>query len=276
MNRKTNRISVLAAALVLGVLGVDVALAQTTTITSENVSFEVLSVSGNSLVVRNQKGTQQYTVPDSFRFTVNGQQKSVHELSAGMKGTAVVTTTTTVKPVYVTEVREAEVLGANNTVVTIQGKDGVKRFSQDELDAMSTSITVNGKPARIKNLKRGDKLTATLISLAAPEVLTQKQVQAVLAEPAPAPAPVVVAAAEPAAPAPAPAAAAPAPEAPAEAPAAEAPAPEAPAAAPAAAEPAVVEAAPEGRSYTWLYWLLALVVVAILAKLLFGNKDKKN
>jgi predicted regulator of Ras-like GTPase activity (Roadblock/LC7/MglB family) len=198
----------------------------------------------------------------------------VHELTPGMKGEAVVTTTTTVRQVYVTEEREAEVLGANNTVVTVQGKDGVKRFKQDELDAMNVSIVVNGKPARVKNLKRGDKLTATLISLSAPEVLTEKQVQAVLAEPA-APAPVVVAASEPPAPAPAAAKAAPAP-------AAEAPAPEAPAAAPAAeapaaapaAEPVVVQAAPEGRKLTWLYWLLALIVVAILAKLLFGNKDK--
>jgi predicted regulator of Ras-like GTPase activity (Roadblock/LC7/MglB family) len=204
-------------------------------------------------------------VPDSMRFTVNGQQKSVHELTAGMKGTAVVTTTTTVKQVYVTEEREAEVLGANNTVVTVQGKDGVKRFKQDELDAMNVSITVNGKPARVKDLKRGDKLTATLISLTAPEVLTETQVKAVLAEPAPAP--VATSAAEPVAAAAA--AAAPA----AEAPAAETPAAEAPAAAPAAAQPAV-ETAPKGRSYTWLYWLLGLVIVAILAKVLFGNKNK--
>ena len=271
MNRKMKRISVLGAVLVLGVLGADMALAQVTS-TSETLNFEVLSVTGNSVVVRSQRGTQQYTVPDSMRFNVNGQQKSVHELTAGMKGTAYITTTTTSRQVYVTEEREAEVLGANNTVVTVQGKDGVKRFKQEELDAMNVSISVNGKPARVKDLKRGDRLTATLISLTAPEVLTETQVKAVLAEPvpAPAPAPVVAAAAEPAAAAPAAAAAAPA----AEAPAAEAPAAEAPAAAPAAAEPVVAETAPEGRSMTWLYWLLALVVVAILAKLLFGNKKK--
>jgi hypothetical protein len=268
MNRKMKRISVLGAVLVLGVLGADMANAQQVTSTSETLNFEVLSVSGNSLVVRSQRGTQQYTVPDSMRFNVNGQQKSVHELTAGMKGTAYITTTTTSRPVYVTEVREAEVLGANNTVVTVQGKDGVKRYKQEELDAMNVSITVNGKPARVKDLKRGDKLTATLISLTAPEVLTETQVKAVLAEPVPAPA--AAAAPEPAAPAATAAAAVPA----TETPAAEAPAAEAPAAAPAAAEPVVAETAPEGRSMTWLYWLLALVVVAIVAKLLFGNKKK--
>ena len=129
MNRMTNRLTAAGAALVLGVLGANIAFAQaTTTSSSETVNFEVLSVSGNSLVVRNQKGVFEYTVPDSFRFNINGQQKSVHELSAGMKGTAVVTTTTTVKPVYVTEVRNAEVLGANKNVVTVQNADGVKRF----------------------------------------------------------------------------------------------------------------------------------------------------
>jgi cell division septation protein DedD len=268
MNRKMKRISVLGAVLVLGVLGADVASAQQVTSTSETLNFEVLSVSGNSVVVRSSRGTQQYTVPDSMRFNVNGQQKSVHELTAGMKGTAYITTTTTSRPVYVTEVREAEVLGANNTVVTVQGKDGVKRFKQEELDAMNVSISVNGKPARVKDLRRGDKLTATLISLTAPEVLTETQVKAVLAEPVPVP--VAAAAPEPSAPAATAAAAAPA----AETPAAETPAAEAAAAAPAAAEPVVAEAAPEGRSMTWLYWLLALVVVAIVAKLLFGGKKK--
>ena len=164
MNRKMKRISVLGAVLVLGVLGAGTASAQVTS-TSETLNFEVLSVTGNSVVIRSSRGTQQYTVPDSMRFNVNGQQKSVHELTAGMKGTAYITTTTTSRQVYVTEVREAEVLGANNTVVTVQGKDGVKRFKQEELDAMNMSISVNGKPARVKDLKRGDRLTATLISL---------------------------------------------------------------------------------------------------------------
>jgi predicted regulator of Ras-like GTPase activity (Roadblock/LC7/MglB family) len=271
MNRKVNRISAMGATLILGMLGADMAFAQVTT-TSENVNFEVLAVTGNSLVVRNQHGIQEYTVPDSFRFTINGQQKSVHELSAGMKGTALVTTTVTVKPAYVTEVREAEVLGANQYVVTVRGKDGVKRFKQDELDALNVSITVNGKPARVINLQPGDKLTATLISRTAPEVLTEKQVQAVLAEPA-APKPAEVAAAEPAAPAATSAAVTAAEPATAEATAAAA---EAPAAEPAAAEPAVAEVAPTGRSFAWVYWLLALIVVAILAKVLFGNKSKKS
>ena len=41
-----------------------------------------------------EPGDYQYTVPDDFRFTIDGKKLSVSELKAGMKGTATVTTTT--------------------------------------------------------------------------------------------------------------------------------------------------------------------------------------
>lgn len=272
MNRKISLLTVLGATMVLGVLGANTAVAQTTTTTSENVSFEVLAVEGNSLVVRNQRGTQEYTVPDSYRFTINGQPRSVHELKPGMKGTAVVTTTVTVKPVYVTEVRDGVVVSSRNNSVTVRTADGVKKFSQDQLDSRNVSITVNDKPMRVEDLEAGDKLTARIVTRGAPVVLTEKQVEALLAEPA-APAPAAMAAAPEPAPAAAPAAAA----APVEAAPAEA-APEVVAeAAPAAEAVAVAEpVAEEGRSMSWLYWLLAIIIIAILAKMLFGNKDKKK
>ena len=51
------------------------------------------------LVVRLPEGTRELTVPDDFRFIVDGQPLSVRELKAGMKGTATITTRTTVTPV---------------------------------------------------------------------------------------------------------------------------------------------------------------------------------
>ena len=44
--------------------------------------------------------------------TVDGKKMAVAELKPGMKGTATVTTTTTSKPVFVTEVKEGVVLDA--------------------------------------------------------------------------------------------------------------------------------------------------------------------
>ena len=71
--------------------------------------FEVVSVDGNKVVVKGDQGAQEITVPDDFRLTVEGQRVSVHDLKPGMKGTATITTTTTVTPVSVTEVRNGEV-----------------------------------------------------------------------------------------------------------------------------------------------------------------------
>jgi hypothetical protein len=89
--------AVLAVAVLCATAGVS--QAQTTATSTETKSFEVLAVEGHTLVVRLPEGTRELTVADDFRFTVNGQQLSVTQLKPGMKGTAVVTTRTTVTPV---------------------------------------------------------------------------------------------------------------------------------------------------------------------------------
>jgi hypothetical protein len=252
---------------------------QSTSTSSTTGSFEILSVDGNHLVVRGAGGTNEYTVPADFRFMVNGKSVPVSELKAGMKGTATVTTTTTVKPVYVTEVKHGKVISRVARTVVIEGDDGKARsFTQTEIDERGVQIFRDGKPLKIMNMNPGDELTATIVTTAPPLVLTQKQVDATLAAaaaaPAPAPAAPAPAAAEPApAPAPATAAAPPAPE-PAAPPAAE------PAAAPApapAAEPAVVatETPEKGGSRIWL-WILVLAALALILFLVFRNKDDKS
>ena len=78
------------SALAMTLLIAGVATAQVTTATqkTEVIKFEVISVDGNTIVVRDQTGTREVTVPDDFRFTVDGKSMSVHELTPGMKGTA--------------------------------------------------------------------------------------------------------------------------------------------------------------------------------------------
>jgi len=163
----------------------------------------------------------------------------VSELAPGMKGTATVTTTTTVKPVVVTEVREGEVLRASDLSMTVRGADGnTRRFSQGELDKRGIGIVKDGKAVRIADLKRGDKLTAVIITEGPPVVLTEKEVQATLAE----------SSAEPGKMA-----------------STTAPAQPASAAAPtnpSAAQPASQPAESSGMGMTWL--LIAIVVVALL------------
>ncbi len=165
----------------LGLAFAGAAMAQTTT----NVDvrhFEVISVDGNTIVVRDERGTNEYTVPADFRFTVDGKKMSASELQPGMKGTATVTTKTTITPVFVTEVKNGVVLKAGPSIVDIRDDRGSrKRFTQDQLDKRGIEIIKDGKVIRIAQLREGDEITAMIISKAEPTVLTEKDVQATTA-----------------------------------------------------------------------------------------------
>jgi len=171
--------AVLAAAVVCATAGVS--QAQTTSTSTETKSFEVLAVEGHTLVVRLPEGTRELTVADDFRFTVNGQQLSVTQLKPGMKGTAVVTTRTTVTPVTVTEVKNGTVAMQTGMSIIVRTDEGIKSFTQGDVDKRGVKIYRSGKPAQISDFREGDKLSATIITSKPPTVLTEKEVQATLA-----------------------------------------------------------------------------------------------
>ncbi len=240
-------------AAVLAVPFAGAAQAQTTSTTEVN-KFEILAVDGNNLVVRNEKGTHDYVVPDDFRFTVDGKKLSVKELKPGMKGTATVTTKTTLTPVTVTEIKEGTVVSATNYSVNVRSSEGVRRFTQSELDDRGVQILKEGRIIRIRDLKQGDHITATIFSKAPPVVLTEMEVKATLAQAAPA-----TTAAPPAA----------------------APTQAATAAPPAAAppaSPAPVKAAPPpptaAEGTPWLWYILIAIVLALLWFFVVRKKGK--
>ena len=107
MSRLKSRVVLTVGALVC--LAVNAPAQQTSTAT-ETKKFEVIAVDGNQLVVNLPEGTREITVPDDFRFNIDGKQMSVNELKPGMTGSATWTTITKTETVYVTEVREAEAL----------------------------------------------------------------------------------------------------------------------------------------------------------------------
>jgi hypothetical protein len=167
-------------------------LAQTTT-SSETKSFEVLAVEGSQLDVRLPEGTKELTVPDDFRFTVNGQQMSVHQLKVGMKGTATITTRTTVTPVTVTEVKNGQVVVRSGAGIIVRTPEGVKSFSQGDVDKRGVKIVRDGQAVQLSELREGDRLSAVIITSLPPKVMTEQEVNATLATaraaaPAPAPA----------------------------------------------------------------------------------------
>ena len=158
------------------------AAAAQTQSTSQTKSFEVISVVGNQLVVRGPDGTKEYTVPEDFRFTVDGKQLSVHDLKAGMKGTATTTTLTTVKTVYVTEERSAKVMQAFGNSVILRSQDGkFKLFTQEDADKYKVAITRGGKPVEFQQLRANDIVSGTFVT-PKDEVLTEQQVTAKLAQ----------------------------------------------------------------------------------------------
>jgi hypothetical protein len=75
---------------------------------------------GTGLYVRDERGTSGADRTADFKFTVDGKQLSASDLKTGMKGTAIVTTTTTSGPVYVAEMREGEVMRASDQSITGQ------------------------------------------------------------------------------------------------------------------------------------------------------------
>lgn len=241
---------VIAAALALTAGG---AQAQSTTTLEK--SFEIVEVDGNVVVVKEADGTHEYTLPADFRFKVGGKQLPLSELKPGMKGKATITTTTTVKPVVVTEVRNGVVMkniGAGTVIV--RTGDTIKMFSQGEIDKRGVRVYREGKPVLLSDLRQGDKLTATFITEGQPQLLTEKQVEATIA----------AAAAAPAAAAPASTSAATAAGAPATTPDTTAAA--AGATAPTTA-PAGTETAEGGSS--WLMWGALILVVVIVVVFLF-------
>jgi len=245
-----------------------------TTVTNRESNFEIIAVDGNNLVVRDQMGTRELTVPPDFRFTVNGKSLAVSDLHAGMKGTAVVTTTTIQKPVYVTTIKQGTVTYQTARSIQIKESNGVvHKFTQSEIDKRGIQLYMGDQPIRVSQLNPGDTINAVIVTEGKPEILTAKEVNAQLAA-APAPKPAPPAAAP--APEPKPTAA----EPPAAEPAAE-PAPEPQAMEQAAPEPAPVEAAPAPAPETpkpffsnpFFMLLLLIIAIALIWVLMRRRKD---
>jgi hypothetical protein len=168
---------VVLAALAIVCLAAGVASAQTTTISTEAKTFEVIAVNGNHIVVKLPEGTKELTVPEDFRFTVNGQPLAARELKPGMTGTASITTTTKVTPVTVTEVKNGTVIQKSGGSIIVRTDEGFKMFTQGEVDKRGVTIVRDGKPVTIAELRTNDQLSATIVTSLPPTVMTEKEVE---------------------------------------------------------------------------------------------------
>jgi RNase P/RNase MRP subunit p29 len=197
---------------------------------------EVVTVSGNDLVVKMADGTIRHfpNVPESARVTVNGKQLGVHDLKPGMKLQRTITTTST--PMIVTTVQTVkgkvwEIVAPLSIILTLEdGKN--QRFKIPE----GQKFNVDGEMLDAFAVRKGMILTATKIVEEPTSEITQEKT--VTGEVAPAPdAPILVAEGS-----------------------------EEPVPTPTAAPATAPAAAPEAASGlpTWLIWLLVLVVLAAI------------
>jgi len=170
--------AIVVASLVVG--AITTVFAQTQTKSTETRQFEVVSVQGDKLVAKTADGTKEYTIPSDFRFTVDGKQVPLSELKPGQKGTATITTITTVHPVTVTEVKNGEVMQASGSSVIVKTPTGIKMFSPGDLEKRNITIMKDGKAVDLSGLHAGDRLSATIITEKPPHVMTQREVQATL------------------------------------------------------------------------------------------------
>ncbi len=149
---------------------------------------EVVYVSGNDLVVKNLDTGElkNFVVPDSARATVDGKELSIHELKPGMKLQQTITTTTTPRVVTTVRTIEGTVWHINApTSVILKLPDGSNKQYQIP---KGQTFTVNGEQADAFHLKKGMKVTATVVTeVPETEVAEQRSVTGQMPASAPTP-----------------------------------------------------------------------------------------
>ena len=165
----------------------------TATSTTTVEKGEVVYVSGNDLVVKMDTGEIRHmNVPDTARATVDGKELSVHDLKPGMKLQRTITTTTT--PKTVTTIRSIQgtvfaVIPPSNLILSFP-EGGNKSYNVPK----DQKFVIDGKTYSAFELKKGMKISATVVSEASDVAVTETRratgtAPAAAAPPPPPPAP---------------------------------------------------------------------------------------
>jgi LPXTG-motif cell wall-anchored protein len=186
--------------LVLGLLCSGAACAaqdtQTTTtrssgqqsVKTEVRSGEVVYVSGNDVVVKLDTGeVKHFNIPNDFRFNIDGQDMTVHDLKPGMHVSRTITTTTTPKTVETVRTVSGTVWYVNppsSLILTLP--DGTnKQYKVPD----GQRFLIDGQEQSVFHLKKGMKISGTAIK-DTPETVVSTARSAVSGTAPPAPAPV--------------------------------------------------------------------------------------
>jgi hypothetical protein len=168
-----------AAILVMSSIGVWAQDTTTTTVRHGEPSYdtqvrnaEVVYVEGNDLVLKLESGKVEHlVVPYSDKFTIDGKEVSVRELTPGTKLTQTITTTTA--PHYVKSVRTLKgkvwhVSAPKSVIVNLpEGKNHLYAVPDH------AKFNVNGMQKSVFELKKGMTFEATIVTDSAETVVSQ-------------------------------------------------------------------------------------------------------
>jgi len=131
----------------------------------------VTYVSGNDLVVRMEDGQlRDFVVPSDSKFTVDGKEIGLHDLTPGTKLTQTITVTTEER--MVTEVRtvDAKVLEVKPPYLTVMTGNTEKYIRVPE----GTRFTIEGKEMKLSDLRAGMHVKGTLVTAVPTTVAVRK------------------------------------------------------------------------------------------------------
>jgi len=131
-------------------------------VTTEQITGEVVLVDNNVLLARMQPGGQyrMFNIQPSQQFVVDGKSKRLSELTPGTVLTATALTTNQPVTVRTTTVTNGTVLWVQGNYVVLTLENGQTReYTVPE----SFTFTSGGKPATVKDLRKGMKVSATKI-----------------------------------------------------------------------------------------------------------------
>jgi len=168
---------------------------ESTAVTHQVKSGEVMSVVGNKVVVKESDGLHEYTAPEGFKFDLDGRSVGVDELKPGMKIGALITEKVTTRNVTITQIASATVMQvAPGGIVVKTQKGELKSYNFKDAAGNDIYMVKDGKEVSLRSVKKGDRLSGTLVTTLPPTMTTERTVQAKAVAPAQ-PEPAVVAAA---------------------------------------------------------------------------------
>jgi len=186
--------------LSLGSAGLAQTSVTSSTVTKQTVrTGTIQTISGNKVTVQEADGVREVTVPDGFKFQVNGQDVGLDQLKPGMTVTAVITDQVTTRHVTVTKVLHGTVVQvAPGGFVVLDPKHNYVSYDFTDKEGNDLYfLAADGQEDSLRDVKVGDRLTGTIVTRLPPQVIDERIVQAsAVAPPAP-PAPPVVAVATP-------------------------------------------------------------------------------